>query len=493
MHKEEEEEEKQKTMSSCIYPSELEMRVKFLTQHSTICTPCSIIIWNLRACHKQKKKSIHKKRRMSSRLVDSSSRKNRRGGQILNMAVDLTLASTYLPALLCILRSSVLIVLMSRERVTHSMPILILIGIILYVERILRQEVIFDSSALTCTVFAIHVLNICRSSIAHIDGEISATATSSNISSSALFESSSVRDGDLMMGIHGWVCMVMYSASSILLLLDFDLAGFLELHNGKNNRLLLTTTTNNPMMMMRVSTIVLNCLFVGLTMQVPISESVFMLPWKIMMRSFLFVMLSIFWTYCIGIHDSSVMMCTRSYPYFYNTVLKKKFVQPFTPCQLRFLVLLFIDGWLLLITGTIMCIIMSRHLSNLISIVCSNSSTAATTTAISSNDSVVDLEQQQQQIPRNDESANLLLFNDDPDDDGYDDGGCENDDDEVHHCGGDSGTKTAIATAAMKGTSSSGHHHHQQRNHQQQDSDVVAMFRLAQQKASVASSHLSTN
>ena len=57
---------------------------------------------------------------------------------------------------------------------------------------------------------------------------------------------------------------------------------------------------------MSVSTIVLNCLFGGLTMQIPISEGTFMLPWKIMVCSFLFVMLSIFWTYCTGIHDSSI-------------------------------------------------------------------------------------------------------------------------------------------------------------------------------------------
>ena len=46
---------------------------------------------------------------------------------------------------------------------------MVFLGLALYMDRVLRREVIFDSSALTCTVFLAHVLNICRSSIAHVD------------------------------------------------------------------------------------------------------------------------------------------------------------------------------------------------------------------------------------------------------------------------------------------------------------------------------------
>lgn len=51
----------------------------------------------------------------------------------------------------------------------QSIPTLTLLGLLLYIDRILRREVIFDSSALTCTIFVAHVCNICRSSIAHVD------------------------------------------------------------------------------------------------------------------------------------------------------------------------------------------------------------------------------------------------------------------------------------------------------------------------------------
>ena len=51
----------------------------------------------------------------------------------------------------------------------QSVPLLMCIALALYMDRVVRQEVIFDSSALTCTVFVAHVINICRSSILHVD------------------------------------------------------------------------------------------------------------------------------------------------------------------------------------------------------------------------------------------------------------------------------------------------------------------------------------
>ena len=126
-------------------------------------------------------------------------------------SVDLSLATTYIPAILCLLRTSVIVILISREWVNYSMAALIVMGVLLYLvcffpfcffylsdfiwfvfsrfvfslcltlsgffslsdygkqDRTLRQEVIFDSNALTCTVFVVHILNLCRSRIAHID------------------------------------------------------------------------------------------------------------------------------------------------------------------------------------------------------------------------------------------------------------------------------------------------------------------------------------
>lgn len=78
--------------------------------------------------------------------------------------VDLRLASTYIPALTCLIRTSIVLVLISREPVVHSTPALIGLGLVLYLDRIVREEVIFDSSALTYTIFVAHVLNLSRSS-----------------------------------------------------------------------------------------------------------------------------------------------------------------------------------------------------------------------------------------------------------------------------------------------------------------------------------------
>lgn len=57
----------------------------------------------------------------------------------------------------------------------------------------------------------------------------------------------------------------------------------------------------------------------------------------------------------------------RTYPYYYNPVLKRKQLQPFTPCQLRFLVVLFIDRWLLLGTTALMGTILIKNISDLAS------------------------------------------------------------------------------------------------------------------------------
>jgi hypothetical protein len=269
------------------------------------------------------------------------------------------------------------------------MATLIIIGIVLYVDRVVRQEIIFDSSALTCTVFAMHVLNLCRSSIAHIDASHVQVQQQSLYNSfhhtSMPFNASSHHQQHSHHNIPGvpWqhtAILVAYSFASILLLLDIDMAG-LAIPGGRE-----CIPAMMPIMQqqqqpteehshhLRASTIVLHCLLVGCVLQVPVSQAIFVLPWKIIARSFTFALLSIFWTYAVGIHHASIHM--RSYPYYYNPVLQKKYVQPFTPCQLRFLVVLLLDGWLLLATAACMACITTRHLSSLLNSISSSSSTA---------------------------------------------------------------------------------------------------------------------
>lgn len=299
--------------------------------------------------------------------------------------VDFSLASTYIPGILCLLRTSLIIILMSREWATHSIPTLILLSIFLYVDRIVRQEIIFDSSALTCTVFVTHVLNICRSKIAHVDPLISSTLSSSVNSTTAAVEEALLASDALMMRrnnsgtplpISWWwqqqIVLAAYCTVSTLLLLNIDISSpsamfFHHSCNKRDQQQLQQNQCDSPIPLnngLRVSTIVLHCLFVGTLLQIPVTKEDFMIPWKIVLRSCLFLLLSICWTYAVGIHDSCVQM--RSYPYFYNPVLQGKFVQPFTQCQLRFLVLLFLDSWFLLGTGLLMSCIVARHLSVLV-------------------------------------------------------------------------------------------------------------------------------
>ena len=311
-------------------------------------------------------------------------------------AVDLTLASTYIPAITCLLRTTMLVVLMSRDWATHSMPTLIILGIFMYVDRVVRQEIIFDSSALTCTVYAMHVLNLCRSSIAHIDDPAAAAALHAvqnhqrdmiMLSQSAMdyhpnnFTASPHQQEALVASLNmlrrgsegqGWqqqLVLVTYSVVSLLLLLEIDVASIaVPTKPGGGGASCVVLLPNSALESgencIKVSTIVLHCVLVGCIMQIPVNQQVFVVPWKIMARSFLFAFLSIFWTYAVGIHHASIHI--RNYPYYYNPVLQRKYVQPFTPCQLRFLVILLLDGWLLAVCGTLMMGVTLRQLSFLL-------------------------------------------------------------------------------------------------------------------------------
>lgn len=74
----------------------------------------------------------------------------------------------------------------------QSVPLLMCMGLVLYVDRVVRQESIFDSSALTCTIFVAHVINVCRSSIMHVDEEYYSSISSLSMRQSSLSSLSSV-------------------------------------------------------------------------------------------------------------------------------------------------------------------------------------------------------------------------------------------------------------------------------------------------------------
>jgi hypothetical protein len=260
------------------------------------------------------------------------------------------------------------------------------------VDRVIRAEAIFDSSALTCTVFVAHMLNLCRSKIAHIDEQLAIATTTTlpamDTANMTTILSSPPHPSAAAAAVVWWwwqqqAFFAAYCAVSVLLLLDMDVSAmFLSIfyspnHLAKNSSSLSVcfqipasspalppTVSPQKHVLLRVSTVVMHCLFVGALLQIPVEKADFMLPWKVVARSFTFVVLAICWTYSVGIHEMSVHV--RSYPYFYNPVLQGKLVQPFTPCQLRFLVVLFLDRWFLLATSLAMIGIVTRQVSVLV-------------------------------------------------------------------------------------------------------------------------------
>jgi hypothetical protein len=492
--------------------------------------------------------------------------------------VDLTLASTYLPAVTCLIRSALVIFLISRESVMRSVAALIGTGIALYLDRLIRRESIFDSSALTCTVFVAHVLNLCRSGGIATGGAVSAdkalpvsatakdarhyharlrtqllgeeedvgapflydergqhrmdlntsSASSSNhpppirdladvryfIDSTAEASRPPQSPPPTMMSrmarpieLRVWqedVIYLLYMVSSIMLLLDIDAIGMMfpsskwtkasingcgssdacyyiddgdgdsdgeesrisshpssvrsppvvssssssssslssrrrrfrsskeedscgrsgkcavdesdamgagtaGCHRLKSLHVLSTLGGTGNSNVVRVSTVLVHCILLCLVLQVRVDTALFLSPAKVVLRSAVFVVISIVWTYAVGINDCSFSV--RRFPYFMHatdirpcpdvaapeyvpaassghgsslgvpsakllysacktriarTSVLAPFVQPFTACQLRFAILLFADRWFFVASAISMGLVVGERLHRLV-------------------------------------------------------------------------------------------------------------------------------
>jgi hypothetical protein len=76
--------------------------------------------------------------------------------------VDLQLAQTYVPGLYCLFRCTIITAIMTRNNVSEDMSILMIMLIILYVDRCIRIESIFDSNAVVLSILLSHVFNLLR-------------------------------------------------------------------------------------------------------------------------------------------------------------------------------------------------------------------------------------------------------------------------------------------------------------------------------------------
>ena len=331
-----------------------------------------------------------------------------------------------------------------REWVTRSIPALIFIGLVLYVDRVLRRDVILDSSSLMVTIFVAHLLNICRSSIAHVDilhptaaAAAAAPASPNNVmhaqmallhetrgmmnhAQSVLSPISSNNEtaqqhqqqhlytaalhephGSAIFLLSWWqegLVYLTYAALSVLLLAGLDVvsAAVSPSSSRKSNRGRHTIThqaaalpssfaqlacwhhpTHEQENDVRVSTVVAHCIMVGVVLQLGVDKALFMPPAKVMARSFAFTGLSILWTYADSVfHRSASVVAQATTPnrnyqqqqqqqqniHNHQLLSLCYYVEPFTPCQLRFAVLLFLDGWMLGASALAMVAVMGRKL-----------------------------------------------------------------------------------------------------------------------------------
>lgn len=275
------------------------------------------------------------------------------------MPVDLRLAQTYVPAFTCLLRCSVLIILLSRPWACYSLPLHACLGAVIYVDRVARSEVILDSNAMMGTLLVAHTVNAFRSApdqhVLHLSTRVPvehhqhvspyqakqlavAAILHDDRNSSALPNGLhlpgkgplSVSDGFTHTPtLLGEAVQAAFVANSLLLVWGLDLSaagtalllvvvGSCSLLSARRRRGAAAQGrgryAQRPLLVggvgpsegtgaCRVCTVVLGCLLlVGYT-QTPMDRPVGMAPVSIISRSFLFLCLCLVWSYTAGIHD----------------------------------------------------------------------------------------------------------------------------------------------------------------------------------------------
>ena len=237
--------------------------------------------------------------------------------------VDLALAHTYIPGITCLVRAAFLIMSITLPSVMPSGPVLLVVATVLFLDRSIRLENIFDSNAVLCTLHASYMIQ-------------------------------SIRQCSKPMFV---APPILFSAAQSLLIaiatvLTLDLQ-ILPLYDGKFKR----------------TAIILETVLLSFIIQAPCEYSA-TTGKSLTIQSFVFVMLSLTWTYAVGIHDMVKLLgCSSRVPT--GGVLPPKshgkfgthmlIVQSFTPCLIRFCPLLFMDGWFqLLVSGALVCSLVIR-------------------------------------------------------------------------------------------------------------------------------------
>jgi hypothetical protein len=190
--------------------------------------------------------------------------------------VDLQLAQTYVPGLYCLLRSSILILTMTRSNMSEDMSFLLIASIIVYVDRTFRNESIFDSNAVTMSILVAHMFNLIRIREVPAESHFVIVYADSSMGLTKL----------------GMAVQVIYCVVSILVVFDYNI-GCSEVASAKPLHDHGFTTI----------TIITHAILMSTMVFIHINVSSMGQP-LIISRSLSFTVLSILWSYIVGVRNT---------------------------------------------------------------------------------------------------------------------------------------------------------------------------------------------
>lgn len=285
--------------------------------------------------------------------------------------VDLRLAKTYMPGLSCLARGTVLILVMSRPWASLNVPLLMIFCTILYIDRAVRVEGIFDSNALLCTLLASHAANIFRSDPENHQLFIADGATGPNDLRAIAFQA----------------CFVVFSLTLLAGIDPFTVSQYAArgiLHTGPDSE------TQHHVGVCRGYIVVLNGVLLMCVIQTPLERSSVVSPVQIMIRGYGFLLLSLAWTYAIGVPEMICLLSSTSrIPSLTLTSHGKgkrkhpssaTVVQSFLSCHMRFTHILLSSGYCLYIGSMVFTLVLLYKIYALATVQHHQSQEPATTT-----------------------------------------------------------------------------------------------------------------
>lgn len=198
--------------------------------------------------------------------------------------VDLQLAQTYVPGLYCLLRSAIVILFMTRSNVSEDMLILMIMSILLYVDRTVRNESIFDSNAVTMSILLSHMFNLLRVREVPVETAFVVVYADNTTGLTKL----------------GVLIQCVYCAVSAFLISDYSIA---HIFTGKQP---LEKSDNITLSLYTHAGLMASIVFIHI-------NSVSMSQIQTNGRSFAFTGLCLLWSYMVGVQNTVIALHTKEY------------------------------------------------------------------------------------------------------------------------------------------------------------------------------------